>query len=75
MSVQFLLLGNGEERKHLVPVLKTVLQLSPQEASQLEHIASGETYLHLKVTGDNELCVYPYMCVLNRKEDKEKLTS
>lgn len=56
--LKFLLLGNGEERKHLVPVLKTVLQLSPQEASQLEHIATGEegdaaartgwgNYLHL----------------------------
>lgn len=49
MPVQFMLLGNGEERKHLVPVLKTVLQLSPQEASQLEHIASGETHPHLRV--------------------------
>ncbi|KAG0718651.1 GRIP and coiled-coil domain-containing protein 2 [Chionoecetes opilio] len=56
--LKFMLLGNGEERKHLVPVLKTVLQLSPQETSKLEHIATGEegdatgkggwgNYLHL----------------------------
>ncbi|KAG7153296.1 GRIP and coiled-coil domain-containing protein 2-like [Homarus americanus] len=37
--LKFLVLKNGEERKHLVPVLKTVLQLSPTETSQLEHLA------------------------------------
>ncbi|XP_042209950.1 GRIP and coiled-coil domain-containing protein 2-like isoform X2 [Homarus americanus] len=56
--LKFLVLKNGEERKHLVPVLKTVLQLSPTETSQLEHLAVGEegegggqagwgSYLHL----------------------------
>ncbi|KAK8749940.1 hypothetical protein OTU49_015139 [Cherax quadricarinatus] len=56
--LKFLLLKNGEERKHLVPVLKTVLQLSPSETSQLELLAFGDegeggsqagwgSYLHL----------------------------
>ena len=40
-SLQFLVMKNGEERKHMVPVLKTVLQLSPQETSDLEHFAVG----------------------------------
>lgn len=55
--LKFLVLRSGEERKHLVPVLKTVLQLSPAETLQLEHLACGEedggssvgwgNYLHL----------------------------
>nr|XP_045581790.1 GRIP and coiled-coil domain-containing protein 2-like isoform X2 [Procambarus clarkii] len=56
--LKFLVLKNGEERKHLVPVLKTVLQLSPTETSQLELLALGNdgdggsqagwgNYLHL----------------------------
>lgn len=39
--LKFLVTKNGEERKHMVPVLKTVLQLSPQETSDLEHLAVG----------------------------------
>ncbi|XP_068244172.1 GRIP and coiled-coil domain-containing protein 2-like [Palaemon carinicauda] len=55
--LKFLVTNNGEERKHMVPVLKTVLQLSPQETSDLEHFAVGGddggssqgwgSYLHL----------------------------
>ncbi|KAK7020730.1 GRIP and coiled-coil domain-containing protein 2 [Halocaridina rubra] len=55
--LKFLVMKSGEERKHMVPVLKTVLQLSPQETSDLEHLAVGGeegssphgwgSYLHL----------------------------
>lgn len=55
--LKFLVMKHGEERKHMVPVLKTVLQLSPQETADLEHFAVGGdeggsaqgwgSYLHL----------------------------
>ncbi|XP_063223773.1 GRIP and coiled-coil domain-containing protein 2-like isoform X2 [Bacillus rossius redtenbacheri] len=56
--VKFVTLQNGDERSRLVPVLNTILKLSPEETSQLAQVARGGsessgsargwgTYLHL----------------------------
>lgn len=38
---QFLTINNADERAHLVPVLNTILKLSPDEANQLQTVARG----------------------------------
>lgn len=43
MVFQFITLGNGDERLRLVPVLNTILKLSPEEANRLHSVAKGET--------------------------------
>ncbi|KAF6206984.1 hypothetical protein GE061_018221 [Apolygus lucorum] len=49
---KFLVLQNGDERTRLVPVLDTILKLSPEETSRLTAVARGESasswgsYLH-----------------------------
>lgn len=39
---QFVTLGSGDERSRLVPVLNTILKLSPDETKQLSIVAKGE---------------------------------
>ncbi|CAG2054003.1 unnamed protein product [Timema podura] len=56
--LKFVTLQGGDERSHLVPVLNTILKLSPEETVQLNQVAKGGvdaqgaakgwgTYLHL----------------------------
>ena len=40
---QFVSLKSGDEKKRLVPVLQTMLQLSPDEAEALLLLASGQS--------------------------------
>ncbi|XP_037088760.1 GRIP and coiled-coil domain-containing protein 2-like [Pollicipes pollicipes] len=40
--VKFLTLKEGDERSRLVPVLSTMLRLSPQEVTQITQVAAGE---------------------------------
>lgn len=42
---QFITLGSGDERLRLVPVLNTILKLSPEEAQRLQSVAKGEAGL------------------------------
>ncbi|GJQ67329.1 hypothetical protein Trydic_g8228 [Trypoxylus dichotomus] len=39
---KFITLGNGDERSRLVPVLNTILKLSPEETQKLNNVARGE---------------------------------
>ena len=39
---QFLSLNSGDEREQLIPVLTTMLRLSPEEKQKLSNIASGQ---------------------------------
>lgn len=43
--LQFITLGSGDERSRLVPVLNTILKLSPEETKQLSVVAKGESAL------------------------------
>lgn len=43
--LQFATLTSGDERSRLVPVLNTILKLSPEEAKQLNAVAKGESVL------------------------------
>ncbi|VEN34184.1 unnamed protein product, partial [Callosobruchus maculatus] len=45
---KFLTLGNSDERSRLVPVLNTILKLSPDETKQLVLVAKGESSSTLK---------------------------
>lgn len=38
---QFLTLNSGDEKSHLVPVLNTILRLSPEETQKLNSVARG----------------------------------
>ncbi|XP_053669257.1 GRIP and coiled-coil domain-containing protein 2 [Anopheles marshallii] len=38
---KFVTLGNGDERSRLVPVLNTILKLSPEETQKLQNVAKG----------------------------------
>ncbi|XP_055607968.1 GRIP and coiled-coil domain-containing protein 2-like [Uranotaenia lowii] len=38
---KFLTLNSGDERSHLVPVLNTILRLSPEETQKLNNVARG----------------------------------
>lgn len=38
-------LSSGDERSRLVPVLNTILKLSPNETKQLTAVAKGESLL------------------------------
>ncbi|XP_058824692.1 GRIP and coiled-coil domain-containing protein 2 isoform X2 [Topomyia yanbarensis] len=38
---KFLTLSSGDEKSHLVPVLNTILKLSPEETQKLNHVAKG----------------------------------
>lgn len=40
--LQFIFLRSGSERQALLPVIHTMLQLSPEEKSKLSAIAQGE---------------------------------
>uniref|UniRef100_A0A182YLI9 GRIP domain-containing protein n=1 Tax=Anopheles stephensi TaxID=30069 RepID=A0A182YLI9_ANOST len=37
----FVTLSNGDERSRLVPVLNTILKLSPEETQKLQNVAKG----------------------------------
>lgn len=39
--LQFITLGYGDEKSHLVPVLNTILRLSPEETQKLNAVAKG----------------------------------
>lgn len=41
LRFQFLTLHCGDEKSHLVPVLNTILKLSPDETHKLESVAKG----------------------------------
>lgn len=46
--LQFIFLQSGSERQALLPVIHTMLQLSPEEKSKLAAIAQGKLqYTHL----------------------------
>lgn len=38
---QFLTLNSGDEKSHMVPVLNTILRLSPDETQKLLAVAKG----------------------------------
>lgn len=40
--LQFITLNNGDERLRLVPVLNTILKLSPEETNKLNLVAKGD---------------------------------
>lgn len=42
VNFQFITLKNGDERSRLIPVLNTILKLSPEETHQLNQIAGGK---------------------------------
>lgn len=42
---QFVTLSSGDERTRLVPVLNTILKLSPEETKQMNAVAKGESLL------------------------------
>ena len=39
---KFLTINAGEEKSHLVPVLNTILKLSPEETHKLQNVAKGK---------------------------------
>lgn len=39
--LQFLTINQGDEKAHLVPVLNTMLKLSPEETQKLQMVAKG----------------------------------
>lgn len=41
LLLQFLTINCGDEKSHLVPVLNTILKLSPDETQKLERAARG----------------------------------
>lgn len=43
--MQFVTLNSGDERSRLVPVLNTILKLSPEETQRLNIVAKGENSL------------------------------
>lgn len=45
VTFQFITLGNGDERLRLVPVLNTILKLSPEEVQRLQSVAKGDAGL------------------------------
>lgn len=42
MCFQFLTINQGDEKAHLVPVLNTMLKLSPEETQKLQLVAKGK---------------------------------
>jgi hypothetical protein len=44
--VQFLTLQSGDERSRLVPVMDTILRLSPEETNKLSMVARGNLFLY-----------------------------
>lgn len=40
-AIQFITLQNGDERQRLVPVLNTILKLSPEEANLIATVVKG----------------------------------
>lgn len=51
--LQFLTINQGDEKAHLVPVLNTMLKLSPDETQKLQAVAKGIGDMLFGFLGDN----------------------